>query len=182
MEATYGDVGRYWSWMLAVGVFFVALGIASLLMLPLVTTITAVIFGAFAVAAGVIQLYNGLTHTEGWTSRIANIILAILYIIFGALAFYNPMMAAAAITLAMAISFVLIGILRAYIAWSNREIFPHWKWAVVAGIISVILGALLIAGWPEVSAWFLGLYVAIDLLLNGWTMIGIALAAKELSS
>ena len=173
-----GDVKIYWDWMLAVGVFFVAIGVASLLMLPIVTALTAVIFGAFAIAAGIVQLYNGVRHTSGWASKIANIILALLYIGFGVLAIYNPLLAASAITLAMAAAFIAIGILRAWIAWQNRSEFPQWKWAVVSGIVTVFLGILLAASWPEASVWFLGLYIGLDLIFSGATFIGLALAAK----
>lgn len=174
----FGEVKEYWGWMLAVGVFFMALGVASLLMLPIVTALTAVIFGAFAIAAGVVQLYNGVRHTNGWVSKIANIVLALLYIGFGVLTFYNPLMGAAAITLAMASTFIAIGIVRAWIAWQNRDSFAYWGWALVSGIITVILGILIAAAWPEASVWFLGLYVALDLLMSGATFVGLALAAK----
>ncbi len=174
----FGDVKEYWGWMLAVGVFFIALGVAALLMLPLVTTFTAVIFGAFAIAAGIIQLYNGLTHTSGWVSKIANIVLALLYIGFGVLTFYNPLLGAAAITLAMAATFLAIGVVRSWIAWQNRDTFEYWGWALASGIITAILGILLAIAWPEASVWFLGLYVALDLLMSGATFVGLALAAR----
>jgi len=174
----FGDVKEYWGWMLAVGVFFIALGVAALLMLPLVTTFTAIIFGAFAIAAGVLQLYNGVTHTSGWSSRIANIVLALLYIGFGVLTFYNPLMGAAAITLAMAATFMAIGIVRAWIAWQNKESFEYWGWAFASGIVTVLLGVAIAAAWPQASVWFLGLYVALDLIMSGATFVGLALAAR----
>jgi len=147
-------------------------------MLPLVTTFTAIIFGAFAIAAGVFQLYNGIAHTSGWVSKIANVVLALLYIGFGVLTFYNPLMGAAAITLAMAATFIAIGVIRAWIAWQNKESFEYWGWALASGIITAILGILIAAAWPEASALFLGLYVALDLLMSGATFVGLALAAR----
>ncbi len=174
----FGDVKEYWGWMLAVGVFFIALGVAALLMLPLVTALTAVIFGAFAIAAGIFQLYNGVAHTSGWVSKIANIVLALLYMGFGVLTFYDPLLGAAAITLALAVTFVAIGVVRAWIAWQNRGSFEYWGWALASGIITVILGILLAIAWPAASVWFLGLYVALDLLMGGATFVGLALAAR----
>ncbi len=175
----FGDVKENWAWLLAVGIFFIALGIGALLLLPIVTALTAVIFGAFAIAAGIFELYDAIAHEKGWISRVSNAFLAILYILFGVLAFYNPLMAAAAITLAMAATFIVIGIVRMYIAFQNRDNFPHWEWGALLGVITIILGSLLVAGWPEVSVWFLGLYVAIDLIMNGTLLVYLALAAKN---
>ncbi|NPA76505.1 MAG: hded protein [Candidatus Diapherotrites archaeon] len=174
----FGEVKEHWGWMLAVGVFFIALGVAALLMLPLVTTLTTVIFGALAIAAGIFQLYNGVAHTSGWGSRIANIILALLYIGFGVLTFYNPMLGAAAITLAMAATFMAIGIIRAWIAWQNKSVFPQWGAVLLSGIITILLGLAIALSWPASSVWFLGLYVALDLLFSGATFVGLAIAAK----
>jgi uncharacterized membrane protein HdeD (DUF308 family) len=173
-----GDVKEYWAWMLGVGIFFVALGVAGLLYLPLTTMATVFFFGALAITAGVVQLVNGFTHTGGWVSKVANIILALLYILFGALAFYNPVMASAAITLAMAAAFIAIGIVRAWIAWQNKDVLPYWGWIVFSGIISIALGVLIAIQWPGAALWFLGLYVSLDLLFSGATFIGIALAAR----
>ncbi len=175
----FGDVRTYWGWMLAVGVFFIALGVAALLLLPLTTAITAVVFGAFAIAAGVFQLYNGIAHTKGWVSKVANVVLAVLYLVFGVLTFYNPILAAAAITLAMAAAFMSIGIVRAYIAWQNRDALPQWGAFAVAGIITFLLGVAIAFAWPSSSIWFLGLYVGLDLLFSGTTFVYLAIAAKR---
>ncbi len=174
----FGEVKGYWAWMLAVGVFFVALGIAGLLMLPLVATLTAVLFGALAIAAGVFQLINGLKHTSGWVSKLANIILALIYIVFGVLTFYDPMLGVAAITFALAVSLMAMGVLRAWIAWQNRDALPSWGWWFASGVASLILGALLAVAWPAASPFFLGLYVSLDLLFSGATFVALALAAR----
>ena len=175
----FGEVEKNWVWLLAVGVFFIALGIGSLLLLPLVTALTAVVFGAFAIAAGIFHLFDAIAHEKGWISRVASGFLALLYILFGVLTFYNPMLGAAAITFAMAVIFVIIGLLRAYISIKNRIHFPHWHLGVVSGALTMVLGALLLIGFPQTSVWFLGLFVAIDFILNGIVLVYLALAARE---
>lgn len=174
----FGDVKEHWGWMLAVGVFFVALGIAGLMFLPLVTVATVLFFGALAIAAGVVQLYNGVVHTHGWVSRTVNIVMALLYILFGVLAFWNPVMTAAAITLAMAAAFIAIGLLRIVIAWQHRSELSYWGWIAASGVITVLLGILIAVSWPGAALWLLGLFVSLDLLFSGATFIGLALAAR----
>ena len=174
----FGDVKEHWGWMLAVGVFFIALGVAGLMFLPLVTVATVLFFGALAIAAGVVQFYNGLAHTKGWVSRTANIIMALLYILFGVLAFWNPVMTAAAITLVMAAAFIAIGILRIAIAWQHRSELSYWGWIAASGVITVLLGILIAISWPGAALWVLGLFVSLDLLFSGATFVGLALAAR----
>ncbi len=174
----FGEVREHWGWMLAVGIFFVALGIAGLIFLPLVTVATVLFFGALAIAAGIFQLYNGIAHTKGWAARTINIVMALLYILFGVLAFWNPVMAAAAITLAMAAAFIAIGILRIALAVKHKSELSYWGWIAASGVITVFLGILIAVSWPGAALWFLGLYVSLDLLFSGATFIGLALAAR----
>jgi len=48
----------------------------------------------------------------------------------------------------------------------------------VGGIAAIVLGALIAADWPGSSFFVIGLFIAIELIVNGWTMIALALAAR----
>jgi uncharacterized membrane protein HdeD (DUF308 family) len=54
--------------------------------------------------------------------------------------------------------------------------FPNWGWALASGIVSIVLGGLLLANWPTVSLWFLGFYLGIDLIAHGfaWSMFALS--------
>jgi uncharacterized membrane protein HdeD (DUF308 family) len=54
-----------------------------------------------------------------------------------------------------------------------------WYWSVLSGLISIVLGGMIIAQWLESGLWVIGLFVAIELLFNGWSMIFVALAARK---
>ena len=43
----------------------------------------------------------------------------------------------------------------------------------------IALGAMIWAQWPVSAFWVLGLFFGIDLILAGWTMVSIALAARQ---
>jgi uncharacterized membrane protein HdeD (DUF308 family) len=49
----------------------------------------------------------------------------------------------------------------------------------VAGIISILLGLMIAMGWPVNSLWVLGIFLAIDLVFQGWSFIAIGLALKR---
>jgi uncharacterized membrane protein HdeD (DUF308 family) len=64
------------------------------------------------------------------------------------------------------------------VAFSHR---PHqgWGWLLAAGIITILLGLMIAMGWPVNSLWVLGLFLAIDLVFQGWSFIAIGLALKR---
>jgi uncharacterized membrane protein HdeD (DUF308 family) len=82
----------------------------------------------------------------------------------------DPLSGAATITLMIATLLVVAGIYRSVSSIVMR--FPNWGWSLVSGLVSLVLGVTLIAGWPAVSLWFIGLYVGVDLILHGfaWMM------------
>jgi len=58
---------------------------------------------------------------------------------------------------------------------------PYGAWTLLHGLIGVLLGVLILAGWPESAAWVIGTLVAVDLLVNGIRLIAMGLAARELA-
>jgi uncharacterized membrane protein HdeD (DUF308 family) len=50
---------------------------------------------------------------------------------------------------------------------------------LVAGIMDILIAAIIIAGLPESALWAIGLLVGINLLFGGATLIGMALAARN---
>ena len=54
-----------------------------------------------------------------------------------------------------------------------------WLWTLLGGVLSVVLGVMIINEWPQSGLWVIGLFVAIEILFAGWSQIMIALAAKN---
>ncbi len=54
------------------------------------------------------------------------------------------------------------------------------KWlGLIGGVISIILGFMIIMGWPASSLWVIGLFIAVDLIFYGATAIAVGLSAKR---
>ena len=73
---------------------------------------------------------------------------------------------------------LLVGITRIVMAFHIRGA-KGWGWPVVSGIISVLLGIMIIAQWPVSGLWVIGLFVAIEMIMSGWSYIFLALAARR---
>jgi uncharacterized membrane protein HdeD (DUF308 family) len=54
-----------------------------------------------------------------------------------------------------------------------------WGWVLVSGIITALAGVVIALGWPVNSLWILGLFLACDLLLQGWSMLAFGLAVRR---
>ena len=59
-----------------------------------------------------------------------------------------------------------------------------WIWVAVSGVITLLLGLLILARWPINSVYILGLFLGIDLIIAGagWIGIGLGLHRGQASS
>ena len=54
-----------------------------------------------------------------------------------------------------------------------------WAFILLSGIVTMLAGFIIALGWPINSLWILGLFLAIDLLFQGWTLIAFGLALRR---
>jgi uncharacterized membrane protein HdeD (DUF308 family) len=57
-----------------------------------------------------------------------------------------------------------------------------WIWTLIGGIAAIVLGIMILNKWPESGLWVIGMFIAIELIFNGWGMIMLGLAAKKFRS
>ncbi|MCG6860257.1 MAG: DUF308 domain-containing protein [Chromatiaceae bacterium] len=95
----------------------------------------------------------------------------------GLLILLHPIAGAAALGLMLAVYFLLDGFSGVGAAWELRP-RPGWGWLMFNGIVSLVLAVVLIAGWPFSSAWLIGLFIGISLLVDGLSLLMLGLAAK----
>lgn len=106
--------------------------------------------------------------------------MGLIYLITGLLALYQPIAVSSALTLLIAILLIVSGGSQILGALNNR-VLPNWGWLLVSGIITLLLGIIILAGWPVDSLWILGMFLGIDLVFQGWAyvMIGFTLKAAK---
>src|SRR5262249_32460237 len=100
-----------------------------------------------------------------------------LYLLTGLFMLEDPVRAAAVLTLLLAASFIVGGVLRVVFSLVVR--FPAWPWVLLNGVVDLVLGFLIWNGWPESSLWVIGRFVGIDLIFHGvgWVMLGLGVRA-----
>jgi len=175
-RAPFGELEKNWGWLLAFGILSIVLGTIGLGMTFMLTEFTIVFFGVLLVVGGVFQLLDAM-KCRGWKSTAWHVLIALLYVGGGLLMALHPVLASVSLTLFLAWILIAVGILRGLMAFQLRPA-KGWWWALLSGIVSIVLGGLILAQWPASGLWVIGLFVAIELIVNGWSYLFIALAAR----
>jgi uncharacterized membrane protein HdeD (DUF308 family) len=165
-----------WGWLLALGLIFLILGVVGLGRTLLFTVGTALFFGWLILMGGVAQLVEAFKCT-GWKSVIWHVLIALLYLVAGVSIIMDPLIASIVWTAIIAGALVVAGIFKIVIGLSHRE-SAGWFGLLLSGVISLALGIMLFAQWPTSGVWFLGLLVAIELLMQGIALVVLALSAR----
>ena len=171
------ELRKRWGWFLALGILLVVLGMIALGSSVFMTLATMVIVGWLMIVSGVFQAVHAFT-CKGWSGFFIDLLTGLLYIVVGFMIVANP--AATAITLTLLIAIVLIfgGVFRIAVALSVR--YPNSLWLLLHGVINLILGISIWQQWPFDGLWVIGMFVGIDMIFNGWSLVMLGLAAKNL--
>ena len=109
----------------------------------------------------------------------------ILLVVLGLAAMIVPPLASLAVTIFLGWMFLISGIAGLALTFWARQLPGFW-WsllsaalALVAGLMDILIAAIIIAGLPGSALWAVGLLVGINLLFGGASLIGMALAARK---
>ncbi|KTD18944.1 HdeD family acid-resistance protein [Legionella jordanis] len=171
------ELRRNWGWLLALGIVFVFLGCIGLGMLVSLTLASMLFLGVLLLIGGFSQIIDAFKSKQ-WKAVAWHAFIAILYLIAGGLVLYDPFFASAIITALLASVLIIIGISRFFMAIMLKGA-AGWGWLLFAGIIAFILGIMILMQWPVSGLWIIGLFIAIELLVSGWTYIFLALATRR---
>jgi uncharacterized membrane protein HdeD (DUF308 family) len=177
--AVLGAVAKVPGILIGMGVLFITLGMIGVAGQTLFSFVTINVLGAFLIFGGVVQFAHAL-KSKGWRSVGVQVVLAVLYIATGVYTWAFPIPALEAITLWLAAIFFVTGFLRLISAFQHRH-FREWFWLVLSSAISILMGVLIMNGYPQTSLWLPGLLIAIELLLQGWSLLFLGLAARSLT-
>lgn len=164
-------------WIVALGVVYVIAGFIALGSVAMATVASVFIVGIMMLLAGVAEIVSAF-QVKSWGKFILWILLGILYVVAGFATFENPLLAAAVFTLVLGFALIVSGIMRIILAFGMKEGMP-WMWIVLSGVITFLLGAIILAHWPVSSVYVLGLFLGIDLVFAGAGWIGLGLGLRR---
>lgn len=173
----FGELRERWGWLLALGILLVIFGTIGLGMEVVLTIASVLVYGVLALIGGVLQIVQAF-RSRGWKSATGHALIGVLYVVAGIVIWDDPVMASAVLTLVIAAALLAVGAVRIVVAIQHRGM-QSWGWLLFGGIVAILLGLIIAAHWPVSGLWVIGTFVAIEMLFNGWSLILVALAAKN---
>jgi uncharacterized membrane protein HdeD (DUF308 family) len=162
-------------WIVALGVVYVIAGIIALGSVVLATVASVFVVGIMMLIAGIAEVINAF-QVKSWGRFLLWLLLGALYIVAGFATFENPLLAAALLTLLLGVVLIASGIMRIILAFSMQAGMP-WIWVLASGVITLLIGLMILAHWPVSSLYVLGVFLGVDLVIAGagWIAIGLGL-------
>lgn len=170
--------GRTWTWMVALAVICIVGGFMALLN-PFGATILAVVLaGWIFLMQGVIQVVHAF-RVRDWPGFIWSLGLGVLSLIVGVVLVADPLAGSVSLTLLVAVLLLMTGAAKTMFALALKPA-SGWIWVLASGLISALLGVMILAGLPASAATILGLLLGIELVSNGVLFLFVALGLRKL--
>jgi uncharacterized membrane protein HdeD (DUF308 family) len=162
-------------WIVALGIIYVVAGFIALGSIVTATVASVFVVGIMMLVAGVAEVINAF-QIKTWGRFLLWLLLGVLYIVAGFLTFENPLLAAALLTLLLGVALVASGIMRIVLGFGMKQATP-WIWVVLSGLITFLIGLIILTHWPVASLYVLGILLGIDLIIAGagWISVGLGM-------
>ena len=163
-----GGTGMSRIWSLVFGTAMLLLGIVAIILSSITTTATIVLLGIVLAVRGIIDALRafGPYRREGFWWHLFG---GVLSLIVGILILSRPGATAATITYLIALFLITMGIFKIIAAPVEHE--SNWGWVMLSGLITLFFGIWVISVWPAISIFLIGLFIGIEIFVQGIVMI-----------
>ena len=172
----FGDTARIATWLTTVGGLSLALGLAGGATALWSSTAGVIPIGLLLVAAGVVQLPNAVV-LPAWRGALTLQLIAVIYVTAGLVAIIDPRGSAIAPEVLIGIHVFAAGVLRVGTALRFRRT-KGWRRVLDTGLLSALIGALLVAQWPIAGPRSLELLIPVELVVNGYAYVVLGAAVR----
>jgi len=173
-----GDLAKSGKLVLFEGILFVVFGVFAILVPAVATLAIEMIIGWLLLISGAIQAVLSFQKKigQGFFWSLASSLLSLAV---GIMLLVNPFQGAIALTLLLAVFFVIEGIFEILMALEYRSA-GRWGWLLFSGITALILAVILFSGLPGTASWAMGLLLGINMLFFGFALISISSVLRKI--
>lgn len=177
LAADLTDLHNSWGWFVALGIALIVLGVACIIGNMTATLATVLAFGWLLLIGAVFTLIQAF-RVRSWSGFFLLLLTALLRGFTGYLLVRYPGSGEVALTLLLASLFIVGGTFRLVGASSLQ--FPRWGWMAASGVLSMVLGAILLWQLPTSSVWFIGFALGVDFVFDGASFISLGTALRHI--
>jgi uncharacterized membrane protein HdeD (DUF308 family) len=172
------EIIHNWGWFLAFGIGLALLGILAIVRAVAATVVSMLFFGWLLVIAAGIEIVQAIMVGK-WAGLFQHWLGAVLFGVIGVLILWRLLVTAEILTLLMGAFFLVAGLFQLITPFVIS--LPDWGWHTLNGLITLLLGILVLAQWPVSGLWVIGLFVGIELVFYGIAWIALALRLRSLA-
>ena len=168
------------SWLRGIGIALLVAGLLAVLLPHIATWAVNIMVAAILLVSGVMHLAHAFSLRR-WRTITWEGLTALVFLAAGLLFAVFPISGVLTLTLLLGGFFLVVGLLKsqAALAWRPR---PGWGLMLTTGILSLILGMLVILGLPGTATWAIGLILGIDLFFTGLALTALGARLKHIGA
>ena len=165
-----------WGWFLALGVLALAAGLAALAIEGFATLVSVVTIGVLVGIVGIVEIVLGF-RARGWGQALYWEISGLFYIAVGVFAWAEPVQASVVITLLLGAGLLAAGGVRLVSGFGHHDRMRGPL--ILSGLVTGLLGLVIVTGWPSNSLFVIGLLLGIELIFTGVNWIVFAMRLRS---
>lgn len=158
---------------LIVGILLIVLGLIAVALPAVTTLVTETWIALILISAGTAKLFYAF-QTRDRGGFLWKLLLGVLYVATGLMLFFNPYTGVLTLTLLLGSFLLTEGVFELILAFRLRP-QPNWTWALVNGIVTLILGGMIWSHWPFNAPWLIGTLVGVSVLFSGISRVMLAI-------
>ena len=106
-------------------------------------------------------------------------LLAVLYLAGGAYFVSHPLLGLGTLTLFLSVILFIEGVVWVVAYFQTRS---GNIWMLLNGVITLVLGLMIWAGWPSTSVWAIGTLLGVNLVMTGMSLLFAGAALRKLAA
>jgi uncharacterized membrane protein HdeD (DUF308 family) len=158
------------------GAGLIIIGVAALILPQMATLAIDLLVGWLLFIAGLFR-FASIFSAQRAPGYWGSVLLGALTAVLGALLALWPTAGILTLTMVLAIYLTTHGVASLAVARALRPVTDRWFWVALGALADFVLAGLVIAGWPNVAPWALGLYVGVNFIVAGVALILAAVGA-----
>ena len=163
-------------WSSSLGAVLVVFGILSLGLIGIRNWDSIPLLAWLLVLAGIAEAVHAF-HVRKSSAFFLHVVPGVAGLPLGLLVATHSGVDLTAWMLVFACVFTIIGLFRLLCAIRLR--FLSWRWAVVDGVVTLVIGCAFWTTSPRLGQWFFEFAVGTSLILRGWSLVTFGLALKK---